>query len=202
MSKTPEVPNKRAQSEPERWLADYGDAMYQYALARLRDQAKAEDAVQESLLAALSALDRFRGEAAERTWLFGILKHKILDQYRRDAREVPIGDEEEADALINQTFDSGGSWRVRPVAWQDPGRDLERDEFWAMFERCLDGLPQTLAATVRLVEIDELDSDETCKALGISATNLGVRLHRARLRLRECIERSWFLGNRTRRKRP
>jgi len=200
MSEPPDSAPERNRHAPERWLSEYGDAMFHYALARLRDRAQAEDAVQESLLAALSARDTFRGESAERTWLFGILKHKILDQFRRNAREVLIEDDEETDALIERTFDASGSWRLRPAAWQDPGSDLERSEFWAMLEHCIGGLPDKLADTVRLVELDELDSEETCKALGISATNLWVRLHRARLGLRECIERSWFSGNRASRR--
>lgn len=195
----PNAATERPQQGPERWLAEYGDAMYHYALGRLGDHAQAEDAVQESLLAALAARDTFRGDATERTWLFGILKHKIFDQFRRGSHEVPMTEDEEADRLIEQNFDSSGSWRLRPKAWQDPGKDLEREEFWVMLERCVEGLPQVLARTVKLVEIDELDTKEACKALGISPTNLWVRLHRARLRLRECIERSWFSGKRSRR---
>lgn len=173
-------------------MGEYGDAMYRYAFSRLRDGTSAEDAVQESLLAALYSRDKFRGDAAERTWLFGILKHKILDQHRRNAREVQLSSGDETDTLIERFFDSTGSWRLRPDAWQNPERNLERHAFWMMIEHCIDSLPKTLAVTVKFVEIDELDTEEACKALGISTTNLWVRLHRARLRLRECIDRSWF----------
>lgn len=202
MNQDPDSASHHERTDPERWLSDYGDAMFHYALSRLGDRARAEDAVQESLLAALSARQTFRGASAEKTWLFGILKHKILDQFRRNAREVQIEDDDQADALIERAFDAGGSWRLRPAAWQDPGNDVERSEFWTMLEHCIGGLPEKLGTTIRLVEIDELDSEETCKALGITATNLWVRLHRARLALRECIERSWFAGDRTGRNRP
>ncbi len=174
------------------WLAEHGDTLYRYALARLRDPMLAEDAVQECLIAALTAHKRFRGNSTERTWLIGILKYKILDQFRRSSREVPIDDERDIDALLEKNFDSAGRWRARPRAWQDPGNALEREAFWVMLEHCIDELPGTLAATVRMIEIDEIGTDEACKALGISSTNLWVRMHRARLRLRECIERCWF----------
>lgn len=197
MTSNPDSTYDDGHTDPERWLSDYGDAMFHFALSRLGDRPRAEDAVQECLLAALSARETFRGASAEKTWLFGILKHKILDQFRRSAREVLIEDDDEADALIERAFDASGSWRLRPSAWQDPGSDFERSEFWSMLDHCIGGLPDKLATTIRLMEIDELESEETCKALGITATNLWVRLHRARLALRECIERSWFAGDRT-----
>lgn len=196
MPRTPDSTDNVGRTDPERWLSEYGDAMFRYALSRLGERARAEDAVQESLLAALAARKTFRGASAEKTWLFGILKHKILDQFRRSAREALIEDDDEADALIERAFDASGSWRLRPAAWQDPESDVERGEFWVMLDHCIGGLPEKLATTIRLVEVDELDSEEACKALGITATNLWVRLHRARLALRECIERSWFTGNR------
>lgn len=189
------APNRDARqtaTAPENWLDRYGDAMFRYAFARLRDRAQAEDAVQECLLAALNARGGYRAESSEKTWLFGILKHKILDQFRRNAREVQIGAEDETDALIDRSFDASGRWREPPGDWQDPGNEVEHSQFWAMLEHCMDGLPKTLSAAIRLIEIDDVSSDEACKALGISATNLWVRLHRARLGLRGCIQRSWF----------
>ena len=179
-------------TKPENWLERYGDALYRYAFARLRDKAQAEDAVQECLLAALNARSDYRAESSEKTWLFGILKHKILDQFRRNAREVQISADDEADALIDRSFDVSGRWRQPPGVWQDPGNEVEHSQFWAMLEHCMDGLPKTLSAAIRLIEIDDVSSEEACKALGISATNLWVRLHRARLGLRGCVQSNWF----------
>lgn len=190
------------QSDPERWLGLYGDALFRYALARLHDRTRAEDAVQECLLAALSARSNYRGEAAERTWLFGILKHKIADQFRRASREVSIADDDEAEALIEETFDRNGAWQTRPLAWDEPVAGIERDEFWRMLNRCIEALPATLGTTLQMVEVDELSSEDACKALDISATNLWVRLHRARLKLRDCIERNWFVPGNRRQKKP
>lgn len=188
-------------SAPERWLELHGDAMFRYALVRLHDRARAEDAVQDALLAALAARTNFRGEAAERSWLFGILKHKIVDQFRRDARERPFTNDGDTESVADTLFGPAGAWRDLPQEWTDPAAGLEREEFWIVFKQCLNNLPIGLADTVRLVEIDELDGGTACKALGISPTNLWVRLHRARLRLRECIEHLWFSGRRGERSR-
>lgn len=175
-----------AAMDPEHWISLYGDSMFRYAYARLHDRAQAEDAVQECLLAALSARDSYRGDASEKSWLFGILKHKILDQFRRDARQVNIGDDDDTDSIIDRNFDPSGRWLNPPGEWQNPAGKVENSQFWTMLERCIDALPKTLSVAIRLIEIDEMNSDEACKALGISATNLWVRLHRARLGLREC----------------
>src|SRR5688500_10622854 len=79
--------------DPERWLDDHGDYLFKYAVFRLRDDIVAEDAVQETFLAALKAYENFEGRGSERTWLVGILKHKIIDHFRRVGREAPIGEE-------------------------------------------------------------------------------------------------------------
>lgn len=152
--------------------------------------------MQECLIGALRSRGSFRGEATERTWLFGILKHKVMDYYRRAGREVPMQDEDEADALFRTQFNENGGWRKQPAAWHAPDSDLERTEFWTMLTRCIDALPQGLGATIRMIEVDEQTSEEVCKALEITPTNLWVRLHRARLKLRDCIERNWFLNQR------
>jgi len=172
--------------------------MFRYAYARLRDRAHAEDAVGECLLAALNSRGSYRADSSEKTWLFGILKHKILDQFRRGSREVRIGDETETDAIIDRNFDPSGRWLNPPGEWQNPVGEVENTQFWSMLEHCLDGLPKTLSVAIRLIEVDEASSEEACKALGISATNLWVRLHRARLGLRECVQRSWFSDRPTR----
>lgn len=190
----------KAALDPQRWIDLYGDALFRYAYARLHERARAEDAVQECLLAALSARNSYRADSSEKTWLFGILKHKILDQFRRGAREVHIGDETETDAIIDRNFDPSGRWVNPPGEWQNPVGEVEKTQFWTMLEHCIDGLPKTLSAAIRMIEIDEVNSEDACKALGISATNLWVRLHRARLGLRECIQRSWFSDPPTRSK--
>ncbi|MGH8427894.1 MAG: sigma-70 family RNA polymerase sigma factor [Gammaproteobacteria bacterium] len=175
-----------------RWVETHGDALFGFAFARLRVRVEAEDAVQETFLAALGAQTRYQGESGERAWLFGILKHKIVDRLRTRGREIALESDEQADALIAENFNRSGHWRVMPQRWARPDEDAEREEFWKVLAGCLGRLPDTLETTFRLVELDGVATEEVCKVLGISATNVWVRLHRARLSLRECLERNWF----------
>lgn len=183
------------------WVEAHGDALFGFALARLRVRAEAEDAVQDTILAALGGRERYHGESGERAWLFGILKHKVVDRLRARGREVPLESNEQADAFIAENFDTSGRWRVAPQRWARPDEDVERDEFWKILADCLGGLPDALETTFRLIELDGLETEEVCKVLGISPTNVWVRLHRARLGLRGCLERHWFGDNAARRVR-
>ena len=185
-------------SSPERWLEDHGDALYGYAFLRLRDRDAAEDLVQETLLAALGARQRFAGDSSERTWLVGILKHKISDHWRRRARQ-PLIDAVSADApadtddFVERLFDpADGHWRVAPSAWDNPEGALEQQQFWQVLTHCIAALPESQARAFSLCEVEGFDGGEACKVLSVAPTNLWVLLHRARLRLRECLENHWF----------
>ena len=180
-------------SDPATWLDAHGDALYRFALVRVRDPALAEDLVQETLLAALRARDSYAGEAAERTWLIAILKNKIVDHFRRSAREAPLPDEPDDD-VIDALFRTSGSghWNTVPDRWREPDAALEQTRFWQVFQDCLDGLPARQAQIFGLAEFDGLATEELCKLLGASTSNVWVMLHRARLRLRECLEQNWF----------
>jgi RNA polymerase sigma-70 factor (ECF subfamily) len=177
--------------DPAEWVDRYGDLLYSYALLRVRRPEVAADLVQETFVEAWKARDSFAGRSAVGTWLVGILKHKVLDHLRREARRtgVPL------DTLDEQFFTRRGFWKAGPGHWPgDPAAALERAEFWEVFRACLAGLPETLADAFVLREIDGLDGDEICKILDITPTNLWARLHRARLHLRACLERRWFGG--------
>ena len=109
---------------PEQWLEQHGDVLYRYALLQFRDEHKAEEVVQETLVAALQSQDRFQGGSSVRTWLIGILKHKVLDQFRLEAREAPWGEEasdraEGAD-LVKQSFLDDGHWSSDLGDWEQP----------------------------------------------------------------------------------
>lgn len=180
-------------SDPETWLDAHGDALYRFALQRVRDASLAEDLVQDTLLAALRARAGFAAQASERTWLIAILKNKIIDHFRRGAREVPLPEADDPDAAIEALFAAeDGHWRRFPAAWEHPDTALEQAEFWRAFADCLAGLPARQAQAFTLCELDGLATEELCKALGASTSNVWVMLHRARLRLRECLERTWF----------
>ena len=128
-------------AEPAEWLRQYGDALYCYALDRLRRPHEAEEAVQETLLAALKARGQFQGRSHPRTWLMGILKRKVVDRLRAAAHAARGNDLNDLDAW----FDARGKWRKTPRSWDDPAAAAERSEFWAVVRRCLGKLPAWMA---------------------------------------------------------
>jgi RNA polymerase sigma-70 factor (ECF subfamily) len=165
--------------------------LLRYASLQLRDSHAAEDAVQETLLAALAGEASFQGRANLRTWLTGILKHKIIDAIRRMSREatlLPEADTAEFDAL----FDPSGHWVEPPAAWTDPDASLEQKRFFAALEACLKRLPQKIAQAFMMREHLGLETGEICKELAITPTHCWVLLYRARMALRECLEKDWF----------
>lgn len=180
---------RSAQCDPQQWVAAHGDLLYRFALVRTGDAPAAEELVQETFLAALAGLDGFQGHSSERTWLIGILKHKIVDHLRQTYREVTV---EEIDAEVDAYFDSQGSWALPPSKLKNPETSAEQEELRARLAKCLQHLPERLMRAFLLTQIDGLAASETCKVLGVTATNLWVMLHRARLRLRHCLEQSGF----------
>lgn len=180
-------------TDPEKWVVDYGDYLYRYALSRVQDPATAEDLVQETFLAALRAQGGFRGQSSERTWLTGILKHKVIDHIRRKSRERPVNDIEASVDSLDERFDDKGHWRVGPAKWTvNPRKLLEQKEFWTVFYSCLSKLSDRLAQALVLREMDGLSSDEIRKIFNISETNTYVLLHRARMRMRRCLNVNWL----------
>ncbi len=174
-------------------LDQHWDALCRYAHPRVRDQAATEDVVQETLLAALRDQAQFRDDSTARTWLIGILRHKIADYWRQCHRR----DFNETDQAVESLFDEAGSWHHAPGSWMpDPSQRSEDDDFWVVMEHCLDGLPLQARSVFAVRVIDGVSGEGDCKALGISATNLWVLLHRARLRLRTCLEKNWFSDER------
>ena len=168
--------------------------LLRFARSQLRNDAWAEDAVSETLLAALEKPQAFGGQSQLKTWLIGILKHKVVDQLRRHTREATVmvgNDGEDLDAGL---FDENGAWRELPADWGDPTASYRERQFFEVLQACVDHLPPTQGRVFMMREWLELDSDEICKELAISATNLWVLLHRARLRLRECLQLGWFGG--------
>ena len=173
--------------------------LLRYATLQLRDAGAAEDAVQDTLIAALEGLDRFSGNSSIKTWLTGILKHKIIDYYRRQSREQPLLDgrddseRSEADA-VDALFKPDGHWDKAPSNWGDPDKSLENKQFLEALEMCMRNLPHKTARVFMMRDVMDITTEEICKELDITATNCWVMLHRARLALRECLEINWF-GN-------
>lgn len=178
--------------DPSRWVERHGDVLYRFALARLRDPERAEECVQEALLAALQARESFSGRSSERTWLVGILKRKVYDQFRASAREAPADDPDAEIGPAPDLFDDRGRWKVGPNEWRSPDGDLEKMEFQAVLAACLEALPDRLRRAFVMREMDDVDTDDLCKVLAVTESNLWVMLHRARTRLRQCLEANWF----------
>jgi RNA polymerase sigma-70 factor (ECF subfamily) len=172
--------------------------LLRFALLQLRDASAAEDAVQETLLAALQGAERFGGRSAVRTWLVGILKHKIIDHLRKAQREPSIDElageasTDDMDALFRQD----GHYAEQPASWGSPDGALEQRLFFEALERCMEALPPNTARAFMLREVMGLETAEICKELSISSTNCWVLLYRARTALRGCLEKSWFATER------
>ena len=193
----------RKLSSPEHWVAQHGDYLFRFAMVKLRDEHLSEDAVQETLLAALQGQKNYSGGSAERTWLVGILKHKIVDLIRKKVREPTLVNVDEPmefgeDEVTATLFDDTGHWVTPCQDWGNPDKVLEQKRFWQILTECLKRLPPQLAMLYSLREISGMDTEDICKDLNISPTNSWVMLHRARLGLKQCFEVHWLGEEQTR----
>jgi RNA polymerase sigma-70 factor (ECF subfamily) len=176
--------------DPEAWVDRHGDALYRYALLRLRDPEVASEMVQETFLQAYRGRGAYKGRASERTWLVSILRHKMIDHLRRTGRETPTETDDLGDERI---FDRAGRWLSMPGRWgTNPGAEMERREFWSCFEGCLARLPSNVADAFLLRELEDCEVNDVCDVLQITPANLHTRLYRARLLLRDCLGHRWF----------
>lgn len=187
----------------ELWLQDAEIAalrqdMLRFAKLQLRDVATAEDAVQEALSAAYANRERFTGRAQVKTWIFSILRNKIIDQIRSRTRHPTqsLTQDDGRDAEVSALFDEGGYWHkaARPADWGDPEAALGSEQFWTVFEICLNAMTENTARIFMMREFLGLETAAICIELGISEGNCWVILHRARARLRLCLEANWVNG--------
>lgn len=178
-------------TNPEQWVDSYGDQLFGYALARLRNRTLAEEAVQDTFVSAFAARAGFGGRSSEKTWLFGILKNKITDHFRKFGREVSL-DAEAPDA--EGDYGPEGGWAKPPADWSaaTPSELAENGEFTRVLDDCLSKVPQKYAGVFTAREYDERPTEAICKDFGLSASNLWVILHRVRHELRKCLDANWF----------
>jgi RNA polymerase sigma-70 factor (ECF subfamily) len=191
-----EAEGERKALDAEYWVARYGDTLFGFAAARVRDPAIAEDLVQETFLGALKSKGAFAGRSNERAWLFGILRNKLVDYYRRQRREVSFGEDEPfvpGDGFIQDGVRKG-SWDPRwaPKAWETPDESLSKKEFQAVLQNCMSRLPDRMADLFKMREIDGISFEQICRDLEVSTNHASVLLHRARMSLRRCLELHWF----------
>jgi RNA polymerase sigma-70 factor (ECF subfamily) len=169
-------------------------ALFRFAMLQLRNESQAEDTVQEALLAVLEKPDNFAGQSSLRTYVTGILKYKIIDCLRTSGKEkqLPSEDEESESDLIDSLFNKNGHTIDQARAWGEPDATLSQKDFFRVLEICLEKLPAKTARVFMMREWLELESEEICKELDLTSSNLWVLLYRARLRLRECLDLNWF----------
>jgi RNA polymerase sigma-70 factor (TIGR02943 family) len=181
-------------TDPSTWVDAYGDRLFRYARSRVHDDGAAEDLVQEVFLAAFKSRDRFKDESSELTWMTGILRNKIFELYRRQAKEAPLlPSDEESDPLVDFFDDRHWKGSAAPRDWGgEPARKAESAEFSVALRKCLDALSAGVARAFILREMEGLAPKDAADTLGVSPGHLAVLLYRARLRLRRCLEKNHF----------
>jgi len=185
---------KSVKTDPAAWVNEHGDYLYNYAYSRVQSKETAEDLVQETFISGLKSISSFRGDSSELTWLIAILKRKVIDYYRKSSRK-----KETPASQFNKPFQEGGDYdghwimdRV-PKDWSIKHEDpMRQTEFLFIMEMCLAALPEKWKSVFVLKVMEEVKSDDVCKEVGCTPSNLWVILHRARLQLRECIENRWL----------
>lgn len=175
------------------WVDRYGDDLFRFALAKTGDRSLAEDLVQDTFLSVVKSNKSFRRESSVSTWLFAILKHKVIDHYRRNGRRTRIASSQPLDDSGLENPPPPSTAGVPSRHWGgDPAKICESREFWGAFDTCVEKLPNKLAEVFILREINQRSPQEIRELLGISATNLSMRLHRCRLAMRDCLSKNWF----------
>ena len=180
------------QLDPNKWIDAYADYLFNYAVTRVNNSVVAKDLVQETFFAGLKSAKNFEGKATERTWLVAILKRKIIDYYRKIN-----SNKGKAEVRMNfyEEGENEGRWIEKhvPQTWgNDADKTIESEELKTTIDQCIDKLPEKYAMVFRMKTIQEFDTEEICKELNITASNLWVIIHRARTQLRECMEKNWF----------
>lgn len=178
--------------DTNKWIDNYADYLFNYAISRVNNSDLSKDLVQETFFAGLKSAKNFQGKASERTWLVSILKRKIIDHYRKI-------NSKKGQAEVRMNFyddgDNEGNWieeRV-PQSWNNASeKKIENEELRSQIDICIDKLPEKYALVFRMKTIQEFETEEICKELDISASNLWVMIHRARTQLRKCMEDNWF----------
>jgi RNA polymerase sigma-70 factor (ECF subfamily) len=178
--------------DPDRWVDQYGNYLYHFALGRLRSTTDSEMVVEETFLAALNSRDSYLKGSSERSWLISILKHKIIDRIRENYIKNPVTDTQKDEETVSQFFDRRDHFSKKLTPWTpDPAELLREKEFWRVFHKCSEKLPKTAGDAFLLREVEKMPSQEVCRVLGVTPPHLWALLYRARLCLRQCLEINW-----------
>ncbi|MDC0357388.1 sigma-70 family RNA polymerase sigma factor [Oligoflexia bacterium] len=176
---------------PETWVEEHGDLLFRFAISRVRNEDTAAELVQDTLLSGIKAWQNFKGDSAVSTWLVSILKNKIIDHMRKASSKYEVLVDEpvvEADTNFNRL----GIWNRFLSDWgRRPDKALEGAEFIKVFKSCLSHLPEKYSNPFTLRVLEDTSTEEICKILSITSSNLGALIYRARMKLRDCIEKNW-----------
>ncbi|MDX1270323.1 sigma-70 family RNA polymerase sigma factor [Bizionia paragorgiae] len=178
--------------DPNQWINLYSDYLFNYTISRVNDRDMAKDIVSDTFLAGLKSMKNFKGEASERTWLISILKRKIIDYYRKTNS---IKGQAEVRMQYNNNTELEGDWIEERVAdpFEKNAEDaMENTELASAIQSCLKKLPKKQAAVFEMKTILEYETETICNELNITASNLWVIIHRARLAMAQCLEKNWF----------
>ena len=182
-----------SQLNATKWVSDYSDMLYRFALPRVNDAEIAKDLVQDTFLAAWRNYENFKGEISEKNWLYAILKNKIIDHFRKASTRLTdslpgMADEE-------NYFDDAQHWTqaAAPNEWNTDNSPIEKKEFYEILRKCKTKLKEIQNTVFTLKYLEGLESEEICKELNITASNYWVLIHRAKLQLRACLEKNWFI---------
>lgn len=195
------TPASRSALDDPLYLGTLRRDLVRFARLQLRDDAAAEDAVQEALAAAWSQSGRFAGQSEHKTWVFGILRHKLVDTLRARRRTVNLSalesELDEETLLDRELFKENGHWSgaAKPRAWPTPETALRRQQFWQLFEMCLEHLPDHIGRVFMMREFLDLETADICGELDMTANHCSVLLYRARLRLRTCLTEKGLSGD-------
>lgn len=177
--------------DTKKWVSEYSDSLFRFASARISDRDAAKDLVQDTFLAAWKNKDNFRGGISENNWLFTILKNKIIDHYRKTSRQVT----ETLDDSVDSSFEADGHWteKAMPINWLDTAdQKTTQKDFQQVLTICRSKLKELQNTVFTMKYLDDMDSEEICKVLNLTASNYWVIIHRARIQLRTCLEKNWF----------
>lgn len=192
------VTDKKEAKIIEQWVAAFGDEIYKWALYKVNDKEVAEDLVQDTFFSAYKALKNFKENSSPKTWLFSILNFKIIDYYRIKMKEIVVSQSSlmpNTSEVDDDYFDKKGAWKEeeKPGIWQGTTPHLlDNADFKNILDSCIEDLPENWRIAVHLKYIEEKDGNDICQELGISPSNYWQILHRAKLKLRNCLDKKWF----------
>lgn len=183
-------------TELNEWVLLHTKALYAWAFHNTADHQLSEDLVQETFLAVAEGAAQFKRESQPRTWLFGILKNKIAEHYRKTLRQNITTSV--APDNFSKFFTANGHWaeQAAPQPWMGESEHLlDQPDFNKVFNGCIEHLPAMMNACIRLKFLDEKKGVQICQELGLTTTNYWQLIHRAKLQLRDCLENQWFKAN-------